>query len=50
MSFLGGVFGAPTIALGVDSFGQSGTIGDLYGAHDLTTGSTMHRCALLALS
>ena len=30
MSFVGGVFGAPVVPLGVDTFGQSGTIPDLY--------------------
>jgi pyruvate dehydrogenase E1 component len=30
LSFLGGVFGAPVVPLGVDTFGQSGTIPDLY--------------------
>ncbi len=31
LSFLGGAFGAPVVPLGVDTFGQSGTIPDLYG-------------------
>jgi pyruvate dehydrogenase E1 component len=31
LSFLGGVYGAPVVPLGVDTFGQSGTIADLYG-------------------
>jgi pyruvate dehydrogenase E1 component len=31
LGFLGGAFGAPVVPLGVDRFGQSGTIGDLYG-------------------
>jgi len=31
LDFLGGAFGAPVVPLGVDRFGQSGTIGDLYG-------------------
>ncbi len=30
LSFLGGAFGAPVVPLGVDTFGQSGTIPDLY--------------------
>ena len=30
LAFLGGAFGAPVVPLGVDRFGQSGTIGDLY--------------------
>jgi pyruvate dehydrogenase E1 component len=30
LAFLGGVFGAPVVPLGVDHFGQSGSLGDLY--------------------
>lgn len=30
LSFVGGAFGAPVVPLGMDSFGQSGTIPDLY--------------------
>jgi pyruvate dehydrogenase E1 component len=30
LAFLGAAFGAPVVPLGVDVFGQSGTIGDLY--------------------
>ena len=32
LSFIGGAFGAPVVPLGVDTFGQSGTITDLYRA------------------
>jgi pyruvate dehydrogenase E1 component len=32
LAFLGSVYGAPTVPLGVDQFGQSGTPGDLYRA------------------
>ncbi len=32
LSFLGGIFGVPVISLGVDEFGQSGRLGDLYHA------------------
>lgn len=35
LAWLGSVFGAPTLPVGVDGFGQSGTIGDLYGVFDL---------------
>ena len=35
LAFLGSVFGARTVPVGVDDFGQSGTIGDLYGHFDL---------------
>ena len=31
LSFLGGAFGAPVVPLGVDTFGQSGRVSDLYG-------------------
>jgi pyruvate dehydrogenase E1 component len=30
LAFLGGAFGAPVVPLGADSFGQSGTVPDLY--------------------
>ncbi|GIW06828.1 MAG: hypothetical protein KatS3mg060_1633 [Dehalococcoidia bacterium] len=30
LTFLGGVYGAPVVPLGVDQFGQSGTRADLY--------------------
>ena len=30
LGFLGGAFGAPVVPLGMDTFGQSGTIPDLY--------------------
>jgi pyruvate dehydrogenase E1 component len=39
----------PAVSLGVDSFGQSGTVSDLYGAHDLDPGSIVN-AALAALS
>jgi pyruvate dehydrogenase E1 component len=32
LSFVGGAFGAPVVPLGVDTFGQSGAIPDLYAA------------------
>jgi pyruvate dehydrogenase E1 component len=32
LSFIGGAFGAPVVPLGVDTFGQSGAIPDLYAA------------------
>jgi pyruvate dehydrogenase E1 component len=37
MGFLGGAFGAPVVPLGTDSFGQSGTIADLYGYMGIDT-------------
>jgi pyruvate dehydrogenase E1 component len=30
LAFVGGIYGAPTISLGVDQFGQSGSLHDLY--------------------
>ncbi len=49
LAWLGSAVGAPQIALGVDEFGQSGTIADLYGAHDLDAGSIVN-AALAVLS
>jgi pyruvate dehydrogenase E1 component len=49
MSWLGSALGVPAVSLGVDSFGQSGTVSDLYRAHDLDSGSIVN-AALAALS
>jgi pyruvate dehydrogenase E1 component len=49
MSWLGSALGMPQVAMGVDTFGQSGTIGDLYRIHDLDSGSIVNG-ALAALS
>jgi pyruvate dehydrogenase E1 component len=49
MSWLGSALGVPCVPLGVDGFGQSGTIADLYGANDLDTGSIVN-AALAALA
>jgi pyruvate dehydrogenase E1 component len=49
MSWLGSALGMPQVAMGVDSFGQSGTIADLYRIHDLDSGSIVNG-ALAALS
>ena len=49
MSWLGSALGVPAVSLGVDSFGQSGTVADLYRAHDLDPGSIVN-AALAALS
>jgi pyruvate dehydrogenase E1 component len=49
MSWLGSALGVPAVSLGVDSFGQSGTVSDLYSAHDLDPGSIVN-AALAALS
>ncbi len=49
MAWLGSALGVPAVSLGVDSFGQSGNVGDLYAAHDLDAGSIVNG-ALAALS
>ena len=41
--------GVPAVSFGVDSFGQSSTVSDLYRAHDLDAGSIVN-AALAALS
>ena len=47
-AWLGSVFGAPAVPVGVDGFGQSGSREDLYRAHDLDTESVVN-AALIAL-
>ncbi len=49
MAWLGSALGVPCVPLGVDSFGQSGSVQDLYGLHDLLPGSIVNG-ALAALS
>ena len=49
LAWLGSALGMPQIAMGVDSFGQSGSIPDLYKIHDLDAGSIVNG-ALAALS
>ncbi len=49
LAWIGSALGMPQVALGVDEFGQSGTIDDLYRAHDLDAGSIVNG-ALAALS
>ncbi len=49
MAWLGSALGVPAVSLGVDSFGQSGTVADLYQAHDLDSGSIVN-AALAALA
>jgi pyruvate dehydrogenase E1 component len=39
----------PAVSLGVDAFGQSGTVADLYRANDLNPGSIVN-AALAVLS
>jgi pyruvate dehydrogenase E1 component len=49
LSWLGSALGVPAVSLGVDTFGQSGTVSDLYRAHDLDAGSIVN-AALAALA
>jgi len=49
LSFVGGAFGAPVVPLGVDSFGQSGTIPDLY-AYAGIDAAHIVEAAILALA
>ncbi len=49
LSFLGSIFGARTIPVGVDEFGQSGSISELYGVFDLLPDQIV-KAALLAAS
>src|SRR3954471_19323076 len=49
MAWLGSALGAPCVPLGVDEFGQSGSVNELYELHDLLPGSIVN-AALAALS
>ncbi|WP_433537382.1 transketolase-like TK C-terminal-containing protein [Micromonospora sp. CA-249363] len=49
MAWLGSAVGAPAVPLGVDEFGQSGSVADLYELHDLLPGSIVN-AALAALA
>jgi len=49
MAWLGSALGTPCVPLGVDQFGQSGTVHELYELHDLLPGSIVN-AALAALS
>jgi pyruvate dehydrogenase E1 component len=49
MAWLGSALGVPCVPLGVDEFGQSGSIHELYELHDLLPGSIVNG-ALAALS
>ena len=51
MAWLGSALGVPAVPVGVDQFGQSGTVSELYELHDLTPGSIVNAAlAALALS
>jgi pyruvate dehydrogenase E1 component len=49
MAWLGSALGVPSIPLGVDSFGQSGTVDDLYSINDLLPDSIVN-AAIAAVS
>ena len=49
MAWLGSALGVPSVPLGVDQFGQSGSVAELYELHDLLPGSIVN-AALTALS
>ncbi|BCL16116.1 transketolase-like TK C-terminal-containing protein [Micromonospora sagamiensis] len=49
MAWIGSALGVPAVPLGVDEFGQSGTVHELYELHDLLPGSIVN-AALAALS
>jgi pyruvate dehydrogenase E1 component len=49
LAWLGSVFGARTVPVGVDEFGQSGTIRELYGRFDLLPDQIVN-AALVALN
>ena len=49
LAWLGSAFGVPCVPLGVDQFGQSGAIAELYELHDLLPGSIVN-AALAALA
>lgn len=51
MAWIGSALGVPAVPIGVDQFGQSGTVAELYELHDLTAGSVVNAAlAALALS
>ena len=49
MAWMGTALGVPQVPLGVDTFGQSGSVPELYELHDLTPGSIVN-AALAALA
>ena len=49
MAWLGSALGVPAVPVGVDQFGQSGSVAELYELHDLTAGSVVN-AALAALA
>jgi pyruvate dehydrogenase E1 component len=49
LAWLGSVFGTKVVPVGVDEFGQSGTIAELYGVFDLLPEQIVN-ATLVALS
>jgi pyruvate dehydrogenase E1 component len=49
LAWVGSAVGMPQVSLGVDAFGQSGTVADLYRSNDLDAGSIVN-AAIAALS
>ncbi len=49
LAWVGSAVGMPQVSLGVDAFGQSGTVADVYRANDLDAGSIVN-AAIAALS
>lgn len=49
LAWLGSAVGAPCVPLGVDEFGQSGSVAELYELHDLRPGAIVN-AALTALA
>ena len=49
MAWMGSAIGVPCVSLGVDSFGQSGTVKDLYNINDLSSGAIVN-AALASLA
>jgi pyruvate dehydrogenase E1 component len=49
MAWLGSALGVPAVPVGVDAYGQSGSVADLYGLHGLSPGSIVN-AALAALA
>jgi pyruvate dehydrogenase E1 component len=49
MAWMGSALGVPCVPMGVDTFGQSGTVHELYELHDLLPGSVVN-AALAALA
>ena len=47
LAWLGSALGVPAIPLGVDAFGQSGSVRELYAQHDLDADAIVDAAALV---